>query len=88
MRVCAWVYVCALVALLIQHVKRMSRVVIYGLSGFIAFATLPHKRHDFWKKVIEHKMCVLIFFIGFIGNISHSKRNSVGYCHKCENVFM
>ena len=25
------------------------------------FSTLFYKRHDFRKKVIEHKMCVLIF---------------------------
>jgi len=25
------------------------------------FSTLYHKRLDFWKKLIEHKMCVLIF---------------------------
>jgi len=26
------------------------------------------------KKVIEHKMCVLIFSAKFVGNISHSKK--------------
>jgi len=25
------------------------------------FSTLSHKRHDFQKNAIEHKMCVLIF---------------------------
>ena len=31
--------------------------------------TLPHKRHDFRERVIEHKMCVLISSITFVGNI-------------------
>ena len=31
------------------------------------FCTLSHKRHDFpKKKVIEHKMCVLIFSAAFV----------------------
>ena len=25
------------------------------------FSTLPHKRQDFQKKVIEYKICILIF---------------------------
>ena len=33
--------------------------IISGLSG--AATTLSHKWHDFREKVIEHKMCVLIF---------------------------
>jgi hypothetical protein len=39
------------------------------------FSTLSHKRHVFQKKVIEYKMCVLIFCTSFVGNISHSKNN-------------
>ena len=30
------------------------------------FPRLSHKRHDFPKKVIEHKMCVLIFSTTFV----------------------
>ena len=51
------------VALLIQHVTRMCHI---GMSFVVPlappyFLTLSHKRHDFRKKVTEHKMCVLIF---------------------------
>jgi len=64
-------YVTVLVTLVIQHAKRMRRIVICGLSGF---PTLSHKRHDFrGKKFIEHKMCVLIFSTTFAWNIFHSK---------------
>jgi hypothetical protein len=38
------------------------------------FATLSYKRH-YLKKVIEHKMCVLISSTTFILNISHSKKS-------------
>ena len=37
----------------------------------------------FEKKVIEYKMCILIFCTSFTWNISHFKR----YYHKCKNVF-
>jgi hypothetical protein len=40
------------------------------------------------KETTEHKMRVLIFSTIFIWNISHSKKNSARYCHKCRNVFM
>jgi len=47
------------VALGIQHAKRLSRVIL--LSPLQHVCTLSHNRHDFRKKVTEHKMCVLIF---------------------------
>ena len=50
-------------ALLIQHATHMR----HAETSFVAprspphFSTLSHKRCDCRKKVIEHKMCVLIF---------------------------
>ena len=40
------------------------------------------------KKIIEHKMCVLIFSTTFVWNISHSKKNSARYDTKCILVLM
>ena len=66
----------ARVALLIHHATRMRHIV----TSFVAplalpyFSTLSHKRHDFRKNNIEHKMCVLIFYTNFVYNISHSKK--------------
>jgi hypothetical protein len=54
----------------------------------------PYFRHDlingaiFDRNVIEHKLCILILFTTFISNISHYKKNSARYWHKCRNVFM
>jgi len=51
------------VAFGIQHAMRMSRIVflIRSLSGFtVFFHIFFHKRYDF-RKVIEHKKCILIF---------------------------
>jgi hypothetical protein len=80
-RACMWVHkrvgMCVS-ALLIQHATDMLHIVI----SFVAprsppnFSTLSHKRCDFRKKVIEHKMGVLIFSTAFILNIFHSKKNS------------
>jgi hypothetical protein len=58
------------------------------LPSLESFSTLSHKRHDFRKTVIEHKMCVLIFSTRFVGNISHSMNNRARYGQKCIFVFM
>jgi hypothetical protein len=61
----------------------LSSVVCLALQYF---STLSHKKHYFWKKVTEYKMCVLIFSTTFVWTISHSKRNWAKYDHKCISV--
>jgi hypothetical protein len=40
------------------------------------------------KKILDHKMCVLIFSTAFVWKISHSKKNWARYDKKCILVFM
>ena len=54
-----------LVALDIQHAIRMRRTVMCPVRLYNIFSTLSHKRHDFRRKVIEGKICVLIFSTTF-----------------------
>ena len=67
---------CLFVALVIQNAKRSLRIILPSVAcpALQYFPTLSHKRQDFRKKVIEHKMCVLIFSTTFVVNISHSKK--------------
>jgi hypothetical protein len=66
----------------------MVLVCVGSLIG-IQHAMRVHKRHNFrGKKVIEHKMCVLIFSATFVWNISRCKKNCARYDQKFKLVFL
>jgi hypothetical protein len=58
---------CVSMALFIQNAKRMRRVVLSFVPVRL-YHIFPHshKRQDFRKNVIEHKMCALIFSTIFV----------------------
>jgi len=60
-------YECVLAVLVIQHAKRMRRVILSSVASpaLQCFSTLSHKRHHFRKHVIEHGICILIFSTNF-----------------------
>ena len=72
---------CASVALVIQHAMRMRRIAVTSAACLTlsCLYTLPHRRHDFWRKVNECKIRVLIFSTTFFQNISHSEKNYARY---------
>jgi hypothetical protein len=72
---------CVFVALFAQHAMRMHVLYchLWPVRLYNIFARYLTNGTIFGKEVIEHKMCVLIFFTNFVRNISHSKKNSARY---------
>jgi len=71
---------------------RMRRIVTCGPSGCSVFFshylindTIFEKKKE---KVIEHKMCVLIFCRNLVCKISYSQNNLARFDQKCILVFM
>jgi hypothetical protein len=57
----------------------LASVLSYIIFPPVACLAVPffpscHKGHDFQKKIMEHKMCILIFSVTFVCCISHSKK--------------
>jgi hypothetical protein len=64
--------VCACVALVIQHAKRMRRVILPSVArpAVPYFTTLSHKRHDIREKKFLIVKCILIFSTNFVYSCS------------------
>jgi hypothetical protein len=56
---------CVSVALVIQHAKRMRRIILSSVARLAVpyFSTLSHKRHDFRKKMLLNIKCVFWFSV-------------------------
>ena len=77
---------CVYVALVIQHAKRMRRIILS-----VASSVLPHYLIEgtiLEKKVTERKTCVLVFCTAFRWNTSQYDKNSAKYCHNCAQCSM
>jgi hypothetical protein len=76
------------VALVIQHAKRMCRIMLSPVAcpALPYFSTLSHRRHDFRKKnVTEHKMGVLIFSTIFVEKfliLKRTERDIIIHVHR------
>jgi hypothetical protein len=69
---------------------KSNKVVIFNLWLVWFYQIFPHYLTNgkiFGKKVIEHKMCVLISFTNPIWKISHSTKNPATFYNNCTKVF-
>jgi hypothetical protein len=71
------------VALVIQHVKSVLRIILSCVASLVRpyFSTLPEKGQVFREKVIEHKMRVLILST-ILSEKNYFQNNSARCYHK------
>ena len=71
-----------------QNAKRVRRNILSSVvyPAVQYFPTFSHKGCGLLEKVTESQMWVLIFSTNFVRNISHSKKNSARYYHKCTYI--
>jgi hypothetical protein len=82
---------CVFVALVVRHAKRLRRAILSSVASpaLQYFSILFHEGHDFRKKkIIGHKMCVLILSTTSFWKFSHFKEKLTRCYHKCTLVFM
>ena len=72
---------CVTVYLVVKHEKGMGHVIFSSVACLALpyFYTLSHKRHDFRKNFNTKRV--------FLRNISHSKKNTAIYYHKCTYIY-
>jgi hypothetical protein len=58
---------------------RMRHIIIVVCSALQCSPTLSHERYSFWKKIIEHKMCYLIYSTTYVWHTSQYKTNWATY---------
>jgi hypothetical protein len=80
---------CVFVASVIQHaIAHVQYSHLWPVRLNRIFSYYIIKGAIFEKNIVEHKMCVLIFSITFVWNISHCKKNLARQYHVCTWVFM
>ena len=84
--ICVTYSECLSVALVIQHLKHMRRIILPYVACLV---TLSHKRYNF--RVVKNYWAWNVcfdFLYKCVWYISHSKTNSAIYCHKWIIVFV
>jgi ABC-type arginine transport system permease subunit len=91
-RQCVTYSECTSVAIGIQHINRMRHIILPSVAcRAVPYSpALSNKWYDIMKnkKVMEHKMCILIPSTLFVRAVANCTNSSKRCYHKCSSVFM